>query len=379
MQPFATTLARIPVSDAATDRGRAQRFIKRVYCVRTLALILGGVTVGTVFYRTGSPAFAWALVVAYVLGWPRMAHAIARRCADPIAAEEWNITLDAAMAGVWMALMQFNLLPCVTLMIPLGMLMISNGGLRLMASGFAVMALTSAFVALMGATGFQPRSDMLEIIASLPALMILPWLTSFMMYRLERRVRSQNRLLVKLGSLDGLSALLNRHYWDHAVVQCLDAHHRTRRQAAMLLIDIDHFKQINDRYGHTVGDEVIARIGKLIRASLRDGDIAGRYGGDEFGVVLIDADARTAELVAERIRAGVDRSTFDNAPGLHCTVSIGIAGSAVIPPEALGDWVKNADAALYRAKASGRNRLACEQAMSAEASSFCTAVHELGK
>jgi diguanylate cyclase len=354
-ETYAGMSATFHIDAATADRKRAHDYVKRVYGVRTLSLLLGCAMVATVLERTGASAWIWALLVVYVFAWPHAAYAIAKRRIDVIKAEKRNIMADAAMVGVWMALMRFSLLPCVTLAMPLGMLLLSNGGGRMMARGFALMVLGGAGVALAARTGLEPHSSLSETIAALPVLVIVPWLTSAMMYRLEHRVRAQNRLLAKLGSIDSLSELLNRRHWDEAVAQALDAHRRAGKPAALLLIDVDHFKQINDRYGHTLGDEVITAIGGIIRASLRAGDVAGRYGGDEFAVLLLDADEHAAELVAGRILAGVAGARFAGAPGLQCTASIGITSSGTSASASARDWVKQADSALYRAKANGRN------------------------
>ena len=350
------TFSTVPPGAPDAERRHAQRFVKRVYFMRILALVLGLVTVATVLYRVGAPIAAWIILLVYVFSWPHMAYAISRRSNDALRAENLNIMLDCALAGAWLALMHFSLLPSATLVMPLGMLMIANGGLWLLFRGFAAIALVAAIIGVTGDMGFQPDSTLPEIIASLPLLLAIPMLTSMLLYRLERRVRSQNRLLLKVGSLDGVSGLLNRRSWEESAAQSLDAHRSAGRPAAMLLIDIDNFKCINDQYGHTVGDDVIARVGALIRSSLRDGDLAGRYGGDEFAVVLVNADLRAAALVAERIRAGVAGSLFECAPGLRCTLSIGIATSQAAGFGETRQWVKDADAALYRAKLAGRDR-----------------------
>ncbi|HET9836360.1 MAG TPA: GGDEF domain-containing protein, partial [Rhodanobacteraceae bacterium] len=126
--------------------------------------------------------------------------------------------------------------------------------------------------------------------------------------------------------------------------------------ASMLILDIDNFKQVNDQYGHVVGDEVIVRIGQIIRRNMRSGDIAGRYGGDEFGIVLNGIDLQSAANVAERIRTSVHMATFESAAELRCTVSIGLAS---LRPEMRNarDWIRQADAALYKAKLLGRDQL----------------------
>jgi diguanylate cyclase len=155
-----------------------------------------------------------------------------------------------------------------------------------------------------------------------------------------------------MSSIDSLSGLLNRKHWEDAVNAVMLRH--CCEDAVMLLIDIDQFKHINDQHGHTAGDEVIRQVGATIRGSLREGDLAGRYGGDEFAVVLCGIDMHAAATVAERIRSGVACTLFERAPGLRCTLSIGLAGSPSAP--GTRDWVKEADAALYRAKLAGRNR-----------------------
>jgi diguanylate cyclase len=125
--------------------------------------------------------------------------------------------------------------------------------------------------------------------------------------------------------------------------------------ASLLMLDIDPFKQINDRYGHPTGDEVIRHIAALLRGALREHDTAGRYGGEEFGVVLPDAGIDCASLIAERVRQCIEAATLDGGAGIRCTLSIGIA-EATIDVRDAREWVERAVRALYRAKALGRNR-----------------------
>ncbi|MFI4982022.1 MAG: GGDEF domain-containing protein, partial [Nevskiales bacterium] len=107
---------------------------------------------------------------------------------------------------------------------------------------------------------------------------------------------------------------------------------------------------------HPVGDEVIRGVAGLIQSCVRDVDTAGRYGGDEFGIVLPDADLQQAIVVAERIRHGVENGSFGSDGRLRCTVSIGLAAAGT-DMHGSRDWIALADAALYRAKTLGRNRI----------------------
>src|SRR5208283_2662290 len=115
------------------------------------------------------------------------------------------------------------------------------------------------------------------------------------------------------------------------------------------------FKDINDRYGHPVGDEVLCAVASALRECCRAIDVVARYGGDEFLLVLPDTDLRGAETAARRMRGLLAARTFDGAPDLRCTVSVG-AAEANASTANVDAWILQADAALYHAKADGRDR-----------------------
>jgi diguanylate cyclase len=122
------------------------------------------------------------------------------------------------------------------------------------------------------------------------------------------------------------------------------------------MIDIDRFKEVNDRHGHPAGDEVIRAVAAMVRDNLRAHDVPGRYGGDEFGVLLPGASEATAQAIAGRLRERLSAATIDAARGVRTTVSVGIA--AWQPSDTDADsWIERADRALYRAKEGGRNRV----------------------
>jgi diguanylate cyclase (GGDEF)-like protein len=121
------------------------------------------------------------------------------------------------------------------------------------------------------------------------------------------------------------------------------------------MIDIDHFKAINDRHGHLVGDAVIRSIARILRGALRLHDVPGRYGGEEFGVVLPGTDIQGATLLAERIRTRIESAVLHSATAARTTASLGVAQFEVRDADH-EDWIARADRALYAAKAAGRNR-----------------------
>jgi diguanylate cyclase (GGDEF)-like protein len=162
----------------------------------------------------------------------------------------------------------------------------------------------------------------------------------------------ERRRFERLSMVDGLTTLHNRRWFDEMfplqVVRLL----REGRQGSLLMADADRFKDLNDRFGHAVGDAALRRIGKAILSGLRPGDMLARYGGEEFAVLLADADENAAVEVADRLRRQVVESASEGAPQI--TLSVGVAGIRLNEPfDAL---VGRADAALFRAKAAGRDR-----------------------
>lgn len=124
---------------------------------------------------------------------------------------------------------------------------------------------------------------------------------------------------------------------------------------ASLMIDIDHFKQVNDRYGHLAGDAVIAAVGKILGAQLREQDIVCRFGGEEFLVYLHHATQDASLRIAERMRSAINGTVVD-ADGVHIEVTVSVGGSMKAEREEIDDAIKRADLCLYEAKAAGRNR-----------------------
>jgi diguanylate cyclase (GGDEF)-like protein len=175
--------------------------------------------------------------------------------------------------------------------------------------------------------------------------------------RLESAVAHRTRQLVWLANTDPLTGLKNRRaFMETAEAQILQCR-RYPHPLAALLIDIDHFKSINDRYGHHVGDQAIRRVTDTITNTLRDSDIIGRFGGEEFAVLMPHTDLPAALVAAERLRqavAGMKIGLLEGGP-LSMTISLGLAMHE--PGVSLDTLLMRADMALYRAKSGSRNRV----------------------
>ena len=163
------------------------------------------------------------------------------------------------------------------------------------------------------------------------------------------QLRRANQKLQELASTDGLTACLNRRAFTSR------AGAELRRGGAFLVIDADNFKQVNDRFGHDRGDEALQLIARAIGATLRDGDLLGRMGGEEFGVLLPGATLESARLIAERIRAAVAAIPFaPNGEPYRLAVSVG--GAAFDGAMSFAELFRIADRRLYAVKRSGRDR-----------------------
>lgn len=160
--------------------------------------------------------------------------------------------------------------------------------------------------------------------------------------------------------LDGKTQLLNAVTWEREAQAELARLHRTRQSAGVLLVDIDHFKDVNDTYGHVVGDKVLVAVARAMAGELRAGDLLGRFGGEEFAVLLPTASEVEACRAAERLRCTVAAARTLTADGtaVRVTVSIGVSVAATgSSGSTVTDLLAGADAGLYRAKGAGRDRV----------------------
>ncbi len=343
-------------------RDESLRFVNLAHRLRTLGLGLGMLPVAAVLHQLRAPAWLWSLLLANGLLWPHLAWLHAVRAARPVQHEQYNLMVDSVMLGAWVAVMRFNLLPSAMLASMMAMDRISAGGGRVLLRSLLLQVAACALVAWLNGFAWQPTSNMFNIVACIPMMAIYPVWLSTVNFRFGRRIRQQNRLLEQLSRTDPLTGLANRSYWLETAARELRRFQRNQRPAALILLDIDGFKPVNDRHGHAAGDALLQTLSAVLRDSLRSVDTPGRLGGDEFGVVLPETDLERAREVAERLRQRVEQVC--DVAGEPCTLSLGVteAGPQHVDVEA---WIKQADMALYLAKAQGRNRVCASAAAAA--------------
>ncbi|HJW81604.1 MAG TPA: diguanylate cyclase [Acidiferrobacterales bacterium] len=171
----------------------------------------------------------------------------------------------------------------------------------------------------------------------------------------QRDLEAANQELGHLSRTDRLTQLNNRGYWEESLEHEFRRLKRTHRPGTLVMFDIDHFKKVNDTYGHPAGDEVIRQTAAMLRQTMRTTDVAGRYGGEEFVVLLVETPAEGAHTFAERLRATIAALTIrHDQHEIRYTISLGVA-EVSMQLETPKQWIECADRALYEAKHGGRN------------------------
>lgn len=193
--------------------------------------------------------------------------------------------------------------------------------------------------------------------ACLIALIIAPFISWYPLGLLFKLDKLKKEMAI-LATYDDLTGLYNRREFNNQSEKLHQYSARHKQPYAILVIDLDNFKNINDQYGHPSGDSVLTEFGHILRQQSRSGDISGRLGGEEFGLFLPDTNLKQAENFAERLRETIASSQIacDNQL-IQYTASIGVAGNASNPKLSIAQVFKNSDHALYIAKNNGRNQV----------------------
>ncbi|MGF6514344.1 diguanylate cyclase (GGDEF)-like protein [Pseudomonas sp. BT76 TE3572] len=173
----------------------------------------------------------------------------------------------------------------------------------------------------------------------------------------RHQLQAANAQLQQLSRTDRLTGLYNRGHWEESLKVAYARHQRYGNATSLVMLDIDHFKRVNDTYGHPAGDKVIEEVARLIHEHVRETDVAGRYGGEEFGVVLSDTDKAGGRVFAERLRQAVEGlEVLFNGQSIRFTISLGVADLSQ-PSINHADLIAWADHALFVSKKAGRNRV----------------------
>ena len=338
------------------NRGKGLSFARRIYLPRIIGLGVGFFCVGAALYPLNMPSWIWALLLFNGFAWPHLAYQISTRSAFPYQAERRNMLYDSLCGGFWAASFQFNPLATVTILSMMTMNNVAAGGQRLFVFG----ALAQLVGVLLGWSifcfKFSLTMTQAQVWACLPMLTLYPLALGMVCYRLAIKLSQHKRALSALSRTDSLTGLLNHGAWKDLLHLKFQQCRQHNTQATLALIDIDHFKVINDSYGHIVGDAALRQLSQELKRVLDEYELAGRYGGDEFCVILPTLPLAKAEVLMEQLREALEQYRHSDVPDLRVSLSIGLARYQAGYKDAV-DWLEDADKALYTAKHTGRNTI----------------------
>lgn len=336
--------------------GKGRRFVGRIYRLRVAGAVLGFPCVGSAFMQQHRGVVLWVLLALYCFAWPPIARRAALAAEVPYRGERLNLMIDAAFGGLWVVAMRFNILPSVLVIAMLSMGNIAAGGPRLFVRGIAAHALGIAVGALLIGVALDPVSTLPTLIGCVPMLLLYPLALGWATYRMSQKLAQRTRELELLSRTDGLTGLHNRRHWEGLLADEFERCRTVGYASCLLLMDLDHFKRVNDTFGHPAGDAVLQAFADMLRAQFRGSDMIGRYGGEEFGVVLTGATLAEGEAIAERFLRHVRETSAGPNARCPCTVSAGIVQCTADLPD-YHSWLLAADQCLYDAKVRGRDRL----------------------
>ena len=229
------------------------------------------------------------------------------------------------------------------------------GGVRLFIAGVVLMVVSCLVTLQLTDIQVVFSSTQLSVLLSLPVLVIYPLLFAWVSYQTVIKLAEHKRRLQVMSTRDGMTGVYNRRHWELLLRNEFDNCRRQQRDATLLIIDIDHFKSINDTWGHDVGDQAIVALTRQLQMTLRGSDVIGRFGGDEFAVIMCGTPAASAIAAMSRVHERLSQLRLSCAPQVALRISVGVA-PLTSETEHYREWLKSADMALYKAKNAGRNR-----------------------
>lgn len=329
---------------------------KRFYLPRCIGLGLGFWPVYACLPALPYHGPVLGLLLLYCFGWPHVAYLLARIGARPLDTERRSMLVDALAAGFFAGAIGFNPIPSVAIVAMISMNNMAMGGPRFTGMGALASLAGAALAWLALAPPFAGALSQLQVAACLPLMILYPVSLGYVCYQSAMKLATQKKQLRRMSKTDHLTGLTNRAALNDILDESFSSPETAMNDSVIALIDVDGFKQINDRYGHLAGDRALQKVTEIMRACVREQDTVGRYGGDEFCVILRQVDRPEAARILERMRALAQQNRCAQDGERLPTLSIGAA--AYGPGASSGAmWIHQADQAMYEAKRGGRNRV----------------------
>lgn len=329
---------------------------RRSYIPRCIGLSVGFCAVYFALPEAQGRTWALALLVVYCFGWPHIAIFRAMFSAAPAKSEKLNLIVDAFAVGFFSGLIGLNPLPTLAIITMVSMNSIAAGVPRLLATGGLFTLVGLGMALLIFSPDIAAVTTPRQLNACIPLLVLYPLSLGHACYLTAMKLAQNKDELRLLSNTDFLTGLKNRKAVNDVLATHLRLGQVELRTTVVALVDVDHFKRINDQHGHLAGDTVLERLGSIMLSCVREQDTVGRFGGDEFCVILRDIEFNQAKLILECIRTKAEVSEVKGVPKLATTLSIGAAiyNDALL---SVTKWLSRADKALYQSKHEGRNRV----------------------
>ena len=338
------------------DKIPGRRFVRRMYLMRMLGTFLCFFPILSVLAELDRPLWLRGLLAVNAFVWPTVAYLLARSARIPLVVEHQNLVIDAGAGGFWIAMMALNPLPSVVIATILLADRLAAGGVVLMRKAALLMLCTFAIGWLSLGMEVQSGVSQRTMFATLPLIAIyllaLCVLTDILAVKLRRKSNELERIAMK----DPLLDIANRRLLEKRIARELGRLQNACGDAALVFIDLDNFKEVNDRYGHKVGDAMLETVSQILHVATRSTDTPARLGGDEFVILLPETSQQEAVMIAHRIMEATAVITALPDSKLTLTLSIGVA-CARPEMEDVAAWLKAADDALYEAKRRGKNQI----------------------
>lgn len=332
------------------------KFVRRMFLMRILGTLLCFFPILSVLLEHQRSVWFIALLAVNAFIWPTIALYRARRAVFPLETEHQNLIIDAAAGGFWIAIMAVSPLPSVVIATILLSDRLSAGGPLLLRKAAVVMVSVFAVCWLSQGMAFDPLVSQRTMFATLPLIAIYLIALSVLTDMIATRLRHKSHELERIAMMDPLLDIANRRLLEQRIDIELYRLKQTCHSSALMFIDMDNFKEVNDRFGHKVGDMLLVTVSQILQATSRETDTPARLGGDEFVILLPDTTSDEAKAIAIRVMDAAAAMIMLPDKEISCTLSIGIARATPDMVRA-DDWLKAADDALYHAKREGKNRI----------------------
>lgn len=340
---------------------------------RSICFVLLGITVGSYFYENGASPVAWVLLGLQFFLYPHVLYWHGLRAANPRQAEVRNMTCDALCFGAWSAALGFPLWLSFSMFVGASVNLLVFTSWWGWARAIAGMCLGALWVLWALPWSFRPESSawstglsMFTLMAFLAVFAQDGFLRATQLYQQRKQLQQQvaeiqalKNLLAEQATRDPQTGLFNRRMLDQKLPELMAKCAQTRTPLTVMLLDIDHFKQVNDKLGHTVGDQLLNVLSRHLMQYSRPQDLVFRYGGDEFLVLFPDTPLEVAHARAQQLCAAFASRTHRLGQGhssARVTLSCGLA-SYPLHGHDVQSLLEHTDWAMYQAKAAGRNRV----------------------